>query len=221
LKIVKYEALVRLVDEDDPQKLISPYYFMKVIKGTSQFIKMSKLVLRDVFMTLEEYQDVEISVNLDLDDLDNADMMKLITHNLYENRKIANRLTFEILEEHEIKDYGKVMFYLQQLKAFGSKVAIDDFGSGYASYNHLIKLNIDILKIDGSIIEELKNTPDNAKTVIRSILELAKVFKYKVVAEFVSDEYTYEILKELGIEYVQGYYLGEPKPLEAYLDKKE
>lgn len=220
-KIVKYEALARLVDKDDPEKLISPFYFMKVIRGTSQYIKMSKLVLRDVFITLRTYEDVEISVNLDLDDLDNADMMKLITHNLYENRTLANRLTFEILEDHEIKDYGKVMFYLQQLKAFGSKVAIDDFGSGYASYSYLIKLNIDILKIDGSIIQELKTSPDNAKTVIRSIRELAAVFQYKLVAEFVSDEDIYNILKELDIEYVQGYYLGEPKPIEAYLDKKD
>ena len=220
-RVVKYEALVRLIDKDDPQKLITPFYFMRVIKGTSQYIKMSKLVFRDVFLTLHRYKDVEISVNLDLDDLDNADMMKLITQNLYENRSIANRLTFEILEEHEIKDYGKVMFYLQQLKAFGSKVAIDDFGSGYASYSYLIKLNIDILKIDGSIIQELKSAPDNAKTVIKSIRELAAVFQYEVVAEFVSDEYIYNILKELDIEYVQGYYLGEPKPIEAYLDKKD
>ena len=220
-KIVKYEALVRLVDKDDPQKLISPFYFMNVIKGTSQYIKMSKLVLRDVFVTLHAYEDVEISVNVDLDDLDNADMMKLITSNLYENRTIANRLTFEILEQHEIKDYGKVMFYLQQLKAFGSKIAIDDFGSGYASYSYLIKLNIDILKIDGSIIQELKNTPENAKSVIRSIRELAAVFQYEVVAEFVSDKEIYDTLKELDIEYVQGYYLGEPRTIEAYLDKKD
>lgn len=220
-QIVKYEALVRLTDKDDPEKLIEPMYFMKLIKGTSQYIKMSKLVLREVFKTLETYKDVEISVNLDLDDLDNADMMKLITHNLYENRNIANRLTFEIIEEHEVKDYGKVMFYLQQLKAFGSKVALDDFGSGYASYSYLIKLNIDILKIDGSIIQELKSTPDHAKTVIRSIRELAKSFEYELVAEFVSDEDIYNTIKELGIQYAQGYYLGEPKPIECYMDKKE
>ena len=218
-QIVKYEALVRLIDKDDPEKLIEPFYFMKAIKGTSQYIKMSKLVLREVFKTLQAYKDVEISVNLDLDDLDNADMMKLITHNLYENRAIANRLTFEILEENEVKDYGKVMFYLQQLKAFGSKVALDDFGSGYASYSYLIKLNIDILKIDGSIIKELKNSPDHAKIVIRSIRELAESFQYELVAEFVSDEDIYNIIKDLGIQYAQGYYLGEPKPIEWYIDK--
>ncbi len=220
-QIVKYEALVRLIDKDDPKKLISPFYFMNTIKGTSQYIKMSKLVLRDVFMTLQTYKDVKVSVNLDLDDLDNGDMMKLITHNLYENRAIADRLTFEILEEHEIKDYGKVMFYLQQLKAFGSKVALDDFGSGYASYSYLIQLDIDILKIDGSIIRELQTTPERAKTVLRSIKRLAETFQYELVAEFVSDEDIYEMVKELDIQYSQGYYLGEPKPIEAYLDKKD
>lgn len=218
-KIKKYEALVRLIDKDDPEKLIVPFHFMKLVKGTSQYIKMSKLVLREVFNTLKRYEDLEISVNVDLDDLDNADMMKLITRNLYENRTIANRLTFEILEDHEVKDYGKVMFYLQQLKAFGSKVALDDFGSGYASYSYLIKLNIDILKIDGSIIKELKYRPDHAKTVIRSIRELAESFQYDLVAEFVSDEDIYNIIKDLGIQYVQGYYLGEPKPIEWYIDK--
>ncbi len=218
-KIIKYEALVRLIDKEDPEKLIVPFHFMKSIKGTSQYIKMSKLVLREVFNTLNQYEDVEISVNVDLDDLDNADMMKLITHNLYENRTIANRLTFEILEDHEMKDHGKVMFYLQQLRAFGSKIALDDFGSGYASYSYLIKLNIDILKIDGSIVKELKHRPDHAKTVIRSIRELAESFHYDLVAEFVSDEEIYNVIKDLGIEYVQGYYLGEPKPIEWYKDK--
>lgn len=219
-EIVKYETLVRLIDKDDPQKLILPGYFMDVIKGTSQYIRMSKLVLQNVFTTLQTYKDVELSVNLDLDDLDNGDMMKLITENLYENREIADRLTFEILEEHEIKDYGKVIFYLQQLKAFGSKVALDDFGSGYASYKYLIRLDIDILKIDGSIIRELQSTPERAKSVLRSIQKLAATFQYELVAEFVADEDVYEMIKELDIEYVQGYYLGKPKPIETYLDQK-
>jgi len=220
-KIKKYEALVRLVDKDDPEKHIVPFHFMKLVKGTSQYIKMSKLVLREVFNTLQRYEDLEISVNVNLDDLDNADMMKLITQNLYEHRTLANRLTFEILEDHEMKDHGKVMFYLQQLKAFGSKVALDDFGSGYASYSYLIKLNIDILKIDGSIIKELKYRPEHAKTVIRSIRELAESFQYDLVAEFVSDEDIYNIIKDLGIQYFQGYYLGEPKPIEWYMDKNQ
>ena len=214
---VKYEALVRLVDNDVSEKLIPPFYFLDMIKGTTQYIKMSKLVLNEVFNALHQYPKVEISVNLDLDDLYNADMMKLITKQLYRNKETANRLTFEILESHEIKDYEKVALIFHQLKTFGSKIAIDDFGSGYANYVYLIKLDIDILKIDGSIIQELSYSPKRTKTMLHSINTLAETYKYKVVAEFVSSQEIYDMVSQLGIAYSQGYYLGKPKPLDIYL----
>lgn len=213
-EIVKYEALVRLTDKEDPQKLIPPVYFLDMIRGTTQYIKMSKLVLKEVFHTLHTYPEVEISINVDLDDLYNADMMKLITKQLYRHRGLANRLTFEILESHEIKDYDEVALIFQQLKTFGSKIAIDDFGSGYASYVYLIKLDIDILKIDGSLVEELSFSPERTKIMLNSINDLAEMYQYEVVAEFVSSKEIYDIVSELGIAYSQGYYLGEPKPLD-------
>ncbi len=216
-KIVKYEALVRLIDKENGEKFISPAHFMDVIKGTSQYIKMSKLVLKQVFTVLHQYPEIEISVNLDLDDLYNADMMKLITQKLYRNKMIANRLTFEILEHNEISDYGQVALIFQQLKTFGSKIAIDDFGSGYANYVYLIKLDVDILKIDGSLIQELLHDTERTKVMLTSIKHLAEIYQYEVVAEFVSSKEIYEIVKALEIEYVQGYYLGEPKPLEVYM----
>ena len=216
-QVIKYEALVRLIDKENEEKLISPAQFMHIIKGTSQYIKMSKLVLNQVFTALHQYPEIEISVNLDLDDLYNADMMKLISKNLYHNKTIANRLTFEILEYNEISDYGQVALIFQQLKTFGSKIAIDDFGSGYANYVYLIKLDVDILKIDGSLIQELIHDPERTKIMLESIKYLAEMYHYEVVAEFVSSKEIYEMVKELEIEYVQGYYLGEPKPLETYL----
>ena len=218
-EIVKYEALVRLIDKEDPQKLIPPVYFLDMIRGTTQYIKMSKLVLKEVFHALHKYPELEISVNLDLDDLYNADMMKLITKQLYRHRGLANRLTFEILESHEIKDYDEVALIFQQLKTFGSKIAIDDFGSGYASYVYLIKLDIDILKIDGSLIQELLHAPERTKIMLNSIKELAEIYQYKVIAEFVSSKEIYDIISELGIPYAQGYYFGEPKPLDIYLEE--
>ncbi len=220
-KIIKYEALVRLVAKEDSQKLISPFYFLDTIKGTTQYIKMSKLVLKEVFHVLHKYPEVEISVNVDLDDLYNADMMKLITKQLYRHRGLANRVTFEILESHQIKDYDEVALIFQQLKAFGSKIAIDDFGSGYANYVYLIKLDVDILKIDGSIVQELLYAPKRTKIMLNSIKDLAEIYQYEVVAEFVSSKEIYDMVSELGIAYSQGYYLGEPEFLESYLDKKE
>jgi diguanylate cyclase (GGDEF)-like protein len=216
-KIVKYEALVRLIDKDDAKKLISPFYFMDIIKGTSQYIKMSKLVLNEVFTTLLKYPNIELSMNLDLDDLDNKDMMELISKKLSKHREIASRLTFEILEEHEIKDYEKVQKIFEKLKEYGSKIALDDFGSGYASYSYLIKLDIDILKIDGSLVSELQHNPLRAKEILKSIQRLAVKFEYELVAEFVSHEDIYEMINELNIMHSQGYYLGEPRPINEYL----
>ena len=216
-EIVKYEALVRLIDKDNPEKLIAPFHFMSVIQGTSQYIKMSKLVFKHVFATLEKYPEIQVSMNVDLDDLNNPDMMQMICENLLEYREIAHRLTFEILEEHEIKDYAKVQEIFRQLKAYGSKIALDDFGSGYASYSYLIKLDIDILKIDGTLVKALERHPKHAKEVLRSIKELADRFSYEVVAEFVSDKEIYEMIKVLDITYAQGYYLGEPAPISKYI----
>ena len=191
---------------------------MPVLKGTSQYIKMSKLVLREVFDVLHKYPDIEISMNIDLDDLYNADMMTLITKKLYRHKNLANRLTFEILEHHEIQDYEEVAVIFQQLKTYGSKIAIDDFGSGYANYIYLIKLDIDILKIDGRLIQELLDTPERTKMMLASIKELANAYGYEMVAEYVSSKEIYEIINDLDIKYVQGHYLGEPKYIDEYLE---
>ena len=216
-QIVKYETLVRLYDEDE-DKLISPYLFLDVIRGTSQYIKMSRLIFKNVFDTLSKYSDIELSVNLHLDDLYNSEMMNMIEDVLSTNQTYAQRLTFEILEDKEIFDYEKVNDVFKKLKIFGSKIAIDDFGSGYANYTYLIKLDVDIIKIDGSIIQELPLHTKRAKEVIKSIQKLSNAFDCEVIAEFVSSKEIYKYMLELDIKYSQGFYLGEPKPIEEYLD---
>ncbi len=217
-EIAKFEALVRFIDDEDPSKLISPFHFLPVIKGTSQYIKMSKLVLQNVFAALQKYPDIEISVNLDLTDLYHRDMMTVIENVLCEHKAFAKRLTFEIVEDMEIKDFEKAANIFNMLRAHGSKIALDDFGSGYANYTYLIKLEWDIIKIDGTLIKELTANPKRAEMVVQSINELGIFYNCSVVAEFVSDEETYNKVKALCIEYSQGFYLGEPKPIEAYLD---
>jgi len=216
-EIVKYEALVRMVDKDDKTNLISPWHFLKVIKGTSQYIKMSKLVLNEVFTALNKYPSIELSINLDLDDLYNSEMMQLINDYLYTHQENAQRLTFEIIEENDIYDYDKVNDIFKDLCVYGSKIAIDDFGSGYANYSYLSRLKIDILKIDGSLIRDLHIEPQRAKIVLQSIKNLAEQLDIELIAEFVSDDILYKIINDIGIEFSQGYILGEPKPIEEYL----
>ena len=217
-KFVKYEALVRLVDKEK-DKLITPNYFLDTIRSTYRYIKMSKLVFKEVFSVLHKYEDVHITLNLDLLDLYNAELMDIINLELYNNRKVANRLTFEILEKHEIQDFSHVSLIFQKLRTYGSKIAIDDFGSGHSNYLYLIKLDIDILKIDGTLIHALKDDPERAKIVLKSICSLAEEQGYEVIAEFISDSELYETVKALGIRYVQGYYLGKPKSIDEYCAK--
>ena len=215
-KTVRYEALVRLIDPENPDVLIAPGQFMDIIKGTSQYLKLSKQVLKEVFGTLQAYPNLHVSVNLDLNDLYNDEVMTMIRTELKNHASIAHRLSFEILEEHEIKDYTRVQTIFKQLKMYGSQIAIDDFGSGFANYNHVLHLDIDVLKVDGSLIRELLEKPERTEKLLHSIKVLADSFGYALVAEFVSEERIYRYIKDIGFEYAQGYYLGKPEPIEYY-----
>ncbi len=214
-KFVKYEALVRLIDNEQ-NTLIEPSYFVDTIRSTYRYIKMSRLVFKEVFSVLHQYEEVHLSLNLDLHDLYNEELMDFINVELYNHRSVAHRLTFEILEKHEIEDFAHVALIFQKLRTYGSKIAIDDFGSGHSNYLYLIKLDIDILKIDGTLIHALKDDPERAKVVLASICALAEKQGYEVVAEFVSDSKLYEEVKALGIRYVQGYHFGKPKAIKEY-----
>jgi len=217
-EVVKYEVLVRMCDREDETKLVPPKYFLNTIRGTSQYIKLSKFVLAEVFETLRKYPVIELSMNLDLDDLDNVDMMQLINDYLVKNKSDASRLTFEIVEENEIYDYEKVNTVFSQLRKYGSKIAIDDFGSGYANYTYLTRLDIDIIKLDANFVHDLEDRFKEAKIVISSIKTLAHHLECQVIAEFVHNESVYLMLKEIGVEFVQGYYLGKPKMIKDYLE---
>jgi EAL domain-containing protein (putative c-di-GMP-specific phosphodiesterase class I) len=182
---------------------------------------MSKLVFKHIFETLKKYPDIHISANVHLDDLFNSEMMSMIIEELFYHQEYANRLTFEILEDKEIYDYERVNEIFTHLRAYGSKIAIDDFGSGYANYLYLLKLNVDIIKLDSSLIKELKTQPIKSKQVISSIVDLAHKLDCEVIAEFVSDEEIYNAILKLGIEYSQGYYLGEPRLIGKYIGSKK
>ena len=216
-KVVKYEVLVRMLDKEDRTKLVTPKYFLSTIRYTSHYTKLSKLVLSHLFGTLAKYSEIELSMNLDLDDLDNLDTMELIGSYLEEHKANASRLTFEILEKSEIYDYQKVNKVFSQLRKFGSKIAIDDFGSGYANYTYLSRLDIDIIKLDANFVHDLEYREKQTKMVIESIQTLATKLGCQVVAEFVHSESVYLMLKDIGVEFSQGYYLGKPKRIEAYI----
>ncbi len=204
-KIDKYEALMRLVEDE---KIIYPNEYLEIAKKTKLY---PELTYKMVEKTISKFatNDLEFSLNLCIEDLMNEELMIYI-YDYAEQKNVFDRMVLEIVESEEIDDSDYVNKLIKRFKEAGVKIAIDDFGSGYSNYDYLIKLQADYLKIDGSITK-LIETDERTLAVVKSILEFAKKSNIKVIAEFVSNENIDKILREVGVDYAQGFYYGKPE----------
>jgi EAL domain-containing protein (putative c-di-GMP-specific phosphodiesterase class I) len=117
---------------------------------------------------------------------------------------------FEITETSAISSIKKAINIITKLKDIGVKFALDDFGSGLSSFGYLKDLPVDYLKIDGAFVKNIVSN-DKDRAIVRSINEVAKVMGMKTIAEFVENDKILEILKDIGVDYAQGYGIGKPK----------
>jgi EAL domain-containing protein (putative c-di-GMP-specific phosphodiesterase class I) len=117
-----------------------------------------------------------------------------------------------LLESDGIDNYAEVSIFIKQVKEYGVRIAVDDFGTGYSNFAHILRLNVDLLKIDGSLIKNI-DTDTNAQTIVKAIVHFSKQLGLKTVAEFVHTRSVYEKCLELNVDYFQGYYLSEPKSI--------
>jgi len=208
-EIEKYESLIRLIDEEG--NIISPFQFLDVAKKTGYYSDITELVINNSFKALE-YTNKDISINLSSSDIENTYVRKLLWK-LIRKKEHKGRIIFELLEDEEVNDFELVKNFILQSKLEGEvKIAIDDFGSGYSNYERLLEFQPDILKIDGSLIKNIV-TDKYSKHVVESIIVFAKKQNIKTIAEFVVNEEVLNTIKDLGIDYSQGYYLGEPQRL--------
>lgn len=208
-EIEKYESLIRLIDKKG--KLVSPFQFLDIAKKTGYYSDITEHVIQNSFNALK-HTDKGVTINLSSSDIENKQTRKLLLENLNKNENIG-RVTFELLEDEEVKDFEVVKDFILKVKMqAGVKIAIDDFGSGYSNYERLLEFQPDILKIDGSLIKNIEKD-EYSRHVVESIIVFAKKQHIKTIAEFVVNENVQKIIKELGIDYSQGYYLGEPQRL--------
>ncbi|QOP41102.1 EAL domain-containing protein [Sulfurimonas marina] len=205
-KIRKYEALVRLQDGDT---VLSPYFFLDIAQKTKYYPSITKAVITKTF---EQFEDKEFlfSINLSASDILNEETNRFIKQQLRDSHH-ANNAVFEILESEEIYNLQDVQNFLQEIKHLGAKIAIDDFGTGYSNFSHLLNIEPDFLKIDGSLIKNI-DTDLRAQQVVKSIITFAKESDIKTIAEFVHSQDVFEVCKELGIDEFQGYLFSEPSP---------
>ncbi|MFK5936860.1 MAG: EAL domain-containing protein [Sulfurimonas sp.] len=204
---LKYEVLLRLLDKDS--KPIAPDSFLPFIKNTQVYISLTRYVIDTAINAMKE-NSFNFSINLDLQDILNDDIMHLLKHKFENAPELANRITIEILEHEEIKNFELIQTKLKLLKNMGFSIALDDFGSGYANFAYLINLDIDILKIDGTIIRDLDKNK-SAYSIVKTICAFAKEMNMKVVAEQIETKEELEAVQTLGVDYLQGYYLGRPE----------
>lgn len=208
-KISKYEALVRLIDKDN--KVISPYQFLDIAKQSKLYPQITKRVIEKAFAMLNEFN-LKISINITANDILNQNTKEFLFNQLKESNKTHN-IIFELVESEGIESFDEVKLFIDKVKSFGCQIAIDDFGTGYSNFEYLLKLEADIIKIDGSLIRHI-DTNTNSYNIVASIVSFAKKNNIHIVAEFVASEAIQEKIESLEIEFSQGYFFGEPRFME-------
>lgn len=206
-QVDKYECLVRMLDEEGEP--ISPAAFLPVARK----IRLYRLITRSmVDQCLARFADStkQFSLNLSCDDLLDEELSEYILSRL-QQPSLAQRVIFEILESEGIENYHQVRHFIDRAKALGCQIAIDDFGTGYSNFEHLLRLNVDLIKIDGSLIKRLGRDP-NARVLTEGIVRFARELGLQTVAEFVHNETVLEQVRELQIDFAQGAYIGMPGP---------
>ena len=207
-KIEKFEILARLRRKDGV--ILTPYHFLNAAKEAKLSGKITILMLKSAFEVLENL-DTILSINISVSDMVDNNITRDIIDILELHKNLTKKIIFEILESEEIEDYREVRGFVRKIKRYGCKISIDDFGSGYSSFEELLRLDIDILKIDGTLIKDV-DKDKNAQLLVEAIISFAKSAGIETVAEYVHSREVLEKIISLGVDYTQGFYLGKPLP---------
>lgn len=204
---VKYEALIRMFDREGG--VVSPAVFLGISQYTKLYEKITLFVLHDVFSKILE-TGASVTMNWIMKDIQSPAVTETLFAYLHKHPESGRCLTIEILETEQDDDSGMLDAFIEDLKKRGCSIAIDDFGSGYSNYSRLLNLKADIVKIDGSLIRTIDEQAE-ARAIVKSMVLFAEEAGLETVAEFVHSKAVFDVVKDLGVRYSQGYYLGKPQ----------
>ena len=208
------ELLIRLIDDEG--NVIAPGSFIPAAERYGQIATIDRWVVKTAlgFMANggEPDQDSRFAINISGQSLGADGFLDYITHEIEATGIAAQRVFFEITETSAIANLPKAMRFITVLKEMGCFFVLDDFGQGLSSFGYLKSLPLDFIKIDGTFVREMVEDPIQA-ALVSSIRDIGRVMGLQTIAESVEDEATFDALVEIGIDYVQGYYLDRPKPL--------
>lgn len=195
-EVVKYEALVRLIDTNS--KPVSPYFFLELSKKSKLYVQITEIVIEKSILFIRE-SGIPVSINLSYNDIVDVSTQNFLASILEKNRDISHKITFELLESEDIENYNNVIKFINFIKRFNCSIAIDDFGSGYSNFVHLFNMRPDIVKIDGSIIRDVDKSV-KSRNIVEALVSLSKKSNIQTVAEFVDSESIDKVLTELGVD---------------------
>ncbi|WP_035058790.1 EAL domain-containing protein [Andreprevotia chitinilytica] len=206
------EALLRMKDVNNPGNMILPSHFIPAAEKTGKIIELDRWVIRRCIKLLAEKPWApSIAVNISGRSFDEPGMPEYIANLLREHRVDPKRLLVELTETAAVSDLRDAQRFIDALRDTGCVVCLDDFGNGFASFAYLKQLKADVLKIDGFFIKDLPSDRDS-QVFVRGMVSMAHDMGKTTIAEFVEDETILNMLVEIGIDLVQGYYLDRPTP---------
>jgi EAL domain-containing protein (putative c-di-GMP-specific phosphodiesterase class I) len=214
---VRYEVLLRVVHKGSPDatsELVLPAAFIPAAERYGLMGAIDRWVIRTAF---REYAHgigqtgAKIAINLSGNSLSDETLLAFIEAQFAEHAFPPEQVCFEITETAAIQNLRPALNLMAVLKRLGSQLALDDFGSGLSSFHYLKTLPVDYLKIDGSFVKDmLENASDYA--LVAAINQMSHTLGIETVAEYAHNQAIVERLRELGVDYAQGFFIGQPAP---------
>lgn len=204
---VSQECLVRIEDEGE---IIAPGRFLPIIEGTHLYTRLSRYMMESTLGYMAQ-REASFSINLSPQDMLSDKTLYLLEQAV---RKLNDprRLGIEVLESEQIKDFSRMQEVCSHFKKMGVRIIVDDFGSGYSNIDEILRLEPDIIKLDGSLIKTI-DKDEKQRQITGQLVQLCQVLKAETVAEFVHNQAVCTIAEDLGVDYLQGFYLAEPTRL--------
>lgn len=209
-KIRKYETLMRIKRGND---IITPGVFLPIAKKINKYKDLEKELIDQAFKLVAERK-INVSVNLSVSDVVSSEMRNFILEEI-QKYDIGKYIIFEIVEDEDITQADAMLDFVKKAKAYGIRIAIDDFGSGFSNFTHILKMNPDYLKIDGSIIKDIVSD-ERSQAMLKAIVNFASELKLKTIAEFIHNKETYDYCRNNGVDEFQGFFLSEPKTMQNH-----
>ncbi|MDJ0805300.1 MAG: EAL domain-containing protein [Gammaproteobacteria bacterium] len=209
---VYLEILLRLEDPDG--QLAPPGAFIPAAERYGIMIELDRFVVREALIWLEHNPiDGFLSINLSAQSITDAVFVNELLDLIIASSFHPSNLLFEVTETATISNLNKARQFIEQLKAIGCLFALDDFGSGMSSFGYLKHLPVDFIKIDGEFVRDITSDPIDL-SMVKAINEVAQNMGMKTIAEYVEDDHTLEMLRDIGVDYAQGFGIARPVSLE-------